>query len=100
MVDTAGDDDLVKGRRLFPSIITVGGLALDRLELLIAVLDQLIVDRPRAISERLDDLDGVNLVSHMREIGGLVTGASADFEHPLSHLGINVRSHPAHDMRA
>src|SRR3984957_11083272 len=37
VIDAAGDDDLVKRRRLFPSIIAVGGLALDGLELFVTV---------------------------------------------------------------
>src|SRR6202020_736744 len=45
MVDAAGDDDLVERRRLFPAIIAVRRLALDGLELLVAILDELVVDR-------------------------------------------------------
>src|SRR4029077_19946857 len=44
MVDAAGDDDLVKRRRLFPTIIAVGSLALDGLKFLVAILDELVID--------------------------------------------------------
>src|ERR1700749_2029153 len=83
MVNAAGDDDLVERRRLFPSIVAVGGLALDSLKLLVAVLDELVVDRPRAVGERLDDLDGVDLVGQMREVRRLVARAGANLEHLL-----------------
>ena len=66
----------------------------------VAVLDELVVDRPRALGERLDDLDRVNLVGQVREIGGLVAGAGADLQHPLPDLGIDVRRHPADDVGA
>ena len=44
MVDAAGDDDLVERRRLFPAVIAVGVLGADRLELVVAVLDEFVVD--------------------------------------------------------
>jgi hypothetical protein len=69
MVDAAGNNDLVKRRRLFPTIIAVGSLALDCLKLLITILDELVVDRPRAVGQGLDDFYGVDLVGQMRELG-------------------------------
>src|SRR6202453_1431457 len=69
MVDAAGNNDLVKRRRLFPTIIAVGSLGLDCLKLLITILDELVVDRPRAVGQGLDDLYGVDLVGQMREVG-------------------------------
>ena len=61
MVDAAGDDDLVEGRGFFPAVIAVGVLARDAVEFGVAVLDELIVDAARALGERLDDLDRVDL---------------------------------------
>src|SRR5438128_2245695 len=44
VVDAAGDDDLVEGRKLLPAVIAVRVLAGDRLVFGIAALDQDVVD--------------------------------------------------------
>src|SRR6516165_12415185 len=81
VVDAAGDDDLVEWRRLLPSVIAIGRLTLDDLELSVTVLDELIINPTRALGERLDDLNRVYLIRQMREIGRLVARTCPDLEH-------------------
>ena len=47
--------------------------------------------RAGAFGERLDDLDRVDVVGQVREIGRLVAGAGADLEHLLALLGVDVQ---------
>ncbi len=99
VVDAAGDDDLVERSGLFPTVIAVGVLAGDRLVFGVAARDQRVVDAARALGQRLDDLDGPDLVGEVGEIGGLVARAGADLEHLVAELHVDRRGHAAHHMR-
>src|SRR5262249_38678556 len=62
VVDAAGDDDLVEGRRIGPAVVPIGILAVDRLVFRVAVIDQAGIDAASALEQGLDDLDRVDLV--------------------------------------
>ena len=55
--------------------------------------------RARAFRQRLDDLDGPDLVGEIGEIGRLIARAGADLEHLVAELDVDGRRHAAHHVR-
>src|SRR5262249_46598360 len=100
MIDAAGDDDLVEGGILRPSIVAIRLLGIDGLVLGVAAPDQLVVFSARALGKRLDDLDGPYLVGEVGEVCRLVARAGPDLEHLLAHLDIDGARHAPDHARA
>src|SRR6185503_17816402 len=88
VVDAGRDDDLVERAVLFPAVIAVGRLALDRGEFAEAALGQLGLQFVGELGERRDDLDSIDLVGEVREDRRLVARARADLEHLLARLQV------------
>ena len=78
----------------------VGGLGLDVLVLGVALVDQLVVQAPRALGERRDDLDRVGILGEVGDVGRLHARTGADLEHLLAALDVDDVGHAALDVRA
>src|SRR4029453_14407053 len=93
VVGAAGDDDLVEGRGLFPAVVAVGRLALDVLELGVALLDQLVVETAGARRQGRDDLDRVGVLGQVGDVGRLHARPGADLQHLLAALDVDDVGH-------
>ena len=96
MIDAAGDDDLVEGRRLFPAIIAVATSRRDRRIFAIALADEPVIEAARARRERRNDFNRPEPVGQVAQQGRLVAGAGSDFEHFVAGTNIDRARHAAH----
>src|ERR1700733_10659866 len=72
VIDAAGDDDLVEWLSLRPAVITVGVAGADGAVLAVAARVEAVIDGPRALRQRGDDLDRPDIRRQVRKIGGLI----------------------------
>lgn len=84
VVDAAGDDDLVVGGVLGPAVVALVVLAVYGLVFGIAFADQGLINAARPLEQRLDDLDGEDLVREVGEVGRLISRARSDLEYSLA----------------
>ena len=96
VVDAAGDDDLVEGRRVLPAVIAVAASGRDRGIFAIALADQPIIDAACARRELGNDFDRMDPASQIGEQRRLEAGAGADFEHLVACANVERARHAAH----